>query len=256
MSSKQHRAGQLRRVDHQRLLGLVELDHRTQHLGEFHRPAHVLDRRAFLSTVRPLAASSEAAIIFRAAFLAPCTRPCPAACCRLVRGNGSQDRWSWDGSSCRWGPGAAQRPGAARPVPGKRPSSVHSPIDTGPVFHRPFHLRTIYAVRPRAGRSAAGRPRRRSAGSARPPRRAAAAAEAGPAGPSPSRRGQPVAHVLLVERRLAAAWLPAVQQARTGTSRGQHLVGQQQRAVRGAAQLDLGVGHDDPRPAASSAPRR
>ncbi len=33
----------------------------------------------FLSTVRPLAASSEAAIIFRAAFLAPCTKTVPCS---------------------------------------------------------------------------------------------------------------------------------------------------------------------------------
>jgi hypothetical protein len=41
----EHRAGQVGRVDHQRPLGLVELDHRADRLGQLHGPADVLDSR-------------------------------------------------------------------------------------------------------------------------------------------------------------------------------------------------------------------
>jgi len=42
---RQHRAGQVGRVDDERPLGLVELDHRADRLGQFDGAPDVLDRR-------------------------------------------------------------------------------------------------------------------------------------------------------------------------------------------------------------------
>ena len=58
-------------------------------------------------------------------------------------------------------------------------------------------------------------------------------------------RGQPVADVLLVERRLGAARLPSVRRPEARRVGGEHLVGEDDGAVRAAPELDLGVGEDD-----------
>jgi len=42
---RQHRAGELGGVHHERPLCLVELDHRTDGLGQLHGPADILDHR-------------------------------------------------------------------------------------------------------------------------------------------------------------------------------------------------------------------
>ena len=62
----------------------------------------------------------------------------------------------------------------------------------------------------------------------------------------PARPRRPVAHVLLVERRLAAAGLVGVGRPEARRVRRQHLVADDDPAVGGAAELELRVGQDDP----------
>ena len=62
----------------------------------------------------------------------------------------------------------------------------------------------------------------------------------------PAGAGRPVAHVLLVEARLAVAGLVAVGRPEARRVGRQHLVAEHDRAVGAAAELELRVGEDDP----------
>ena len=76
---RQHRAGQVGRVDHQRPLGLVELTTApTASASSTARRTSSIGGTS-PSTVWPLAVSNDAAIIFSAAFFAPCTKTVPCS---------------------------------------------------------------------------------------------------------------------------------------------------------------------------------
>src|SRR5437764_5480622 len=62
----------------------------------------------------------------------------------------------------------------------------------------------------------------------------------------PTRARGPVAHVLLVEARLTVAGLVAVRRPEARRVGREHLVAEDDRAVGAAAELELGVGEDDP----------